>query len=115
MFSMASLHWVSCRAGLKRGADGVDAGKVWLGVGRGVEENVNRGVALNCWVLGRGVCSCACACFLITNRWGEGVCSRSGITSGCAIGGAHHRRRRHVVNLMSCRMAKSIKAFSVGN
>jgi hypothetical protein len=46
MFSIISS---CCPAGVvKRVADGVDAGRFWVGVGFGVEENVNRGVALNC-------------------------------------------------------------------
>lgn len=73
-------------------AAGVDAGTPVLCVtlGFGVEENVKRGVVLNCCVFdGRGVDSCASCdgggrwgrgaggpdCLLITNRWGDGVCS----------------------------------------
>lgn len=78
MFSIISS---CCRAGVaKRVAEGVDAGRFWVGVGLGVEERENRGVALNCcWVLGRGVASCARgvfrmgAGFLIMNRCGDGV------------------------------------------
>lgn len=59
---------------------GVAAGANCVGVGRGVEEKLNRGVTLNCWVLGRGVKDCVkgvlrtgAASFLIMNRWGDGV------------------------------------------
>lgn len=59
---------------------GVGTGATCVGVGRGVEEKLNRGVALNCWVLGRGVWDCVkgvcrtgAASFLMINRWGDGV------------------------------------------
>jgi len=60
-----------------RVAVGVARGRLCVVVGLGVEGNVNRGVALNCCVLGPGVCCANGVCLtvrsLTTNRWGDGV------------------------------------------
>lgn len=78
--SILSLTFGALRAGVRNRAAGVDDGMLCVAVGLGVEENVNRGVVLNCCVFaGQGVDSCASCdrgggggggggCFLITNR-----------------------------------------------
>ncbi len=49
IFSITSSYCNASRAGVvKRVTEGVDACRFWVGGGLGVDERVNRGVALNC-------------------------------------------------------------------
>lgn len=91
-----------------RDAAGVERGGTCDELGRGVEEKLKRGAALNCWAIGRGVCSCdgrgcrGARSFLITNRCGDGVCGSVSVGDDLEDYATHHRRRRHCLPFMSC-------------